>query len=228
MTDVGYGTPPNSTRYRKGQSGNPKGRPRGRHNQPPYEAVLGQMVTIKEDGLERRVTAAEAFLLQITKRGLDGDGTAARLAMTAIEEARASGAVNGGPEIRALVTVLVTPGSVNPALERLRMATKLDRYRAGARMMIEPWLVETAISRLGDRRLSLEEQEVVVRAVRNPSKVRWPHWWTVRFWRDDAVSGTCEPGNPSLLRSRLDLTAEYIEPDPTSYRHDARRRERSR
>ena len=87
---VGYRRPPESSRFRKGQSGNPRGRPRGRHRAPPYEAVLGQMVTIREDGVERRVTAAEAFLLQITKKGLEGDGAAARAAMAAIEEARAS------------------------------------------------------------------------------------------------------------------------------------------
>ena len=87
---IGYGRPPASTRFRKGQSGNPRGRPRGRRNEPPYEAVLGQMVTIREDGVERRVTAAEAFLLHVTKRGLEGDGAAARAAMAAIEEARAA------------------------------------------------------------------------------------------------------------------------------------------
>ena len=42
---IGYRKPPASTRFRKGQSGNPRGRPRGRRNEPPYEAVLGQMVT---------------------------------------------------------------------------------------------------------------------------------------------------------------------------------------
>ena len=33
--EVGYGKPPASTRFRPGQSGNPKGRPRGRKNKPP-------------------------------------------------------------------------------------------------------------------------------------------------------------------------------------------------
>ena len=68
----GYRRPPRATRFTKGQSGNPAGRRRGRRREAPCEAVLGQMVTIREGGVERRVTAAEAFLLQHTKRALEG------------------------------------------------------------------------------------------------------------------------------------------------------------
>jgi hypothetical protein len=85
---VGYRKPPRATRFTKGQSGNPAGRRRGRRREAPYEAVLGRMVTIREGGVERRVTAAEAFLLQLTKRGLEGDGAAAHASLTAIEKVR--------------------------------------------------------------------------------------------------------------------------------------------
>jgi hypothetical protein len=136
------------------------------------------MVTVKEDGVERRVTAAEAFLLYITKRGLDGDVLVARSTIAAIEEARSARTANGYGG--TIVMSVVAPGSVNTALEPLRMASKLDRYRPSARMMLEPWLVERALSRLGDKRLSVEEQEKVVRAVRTPHKVRWPDWWKVK------------------------------------------------
>lgn len=177
-TQVGRGKPPAATRFRPGQSGNPRGRPRGRTRQAPYEAVLGQQVTVREGERIRRMTAAEAFLLHITRRGLEGDGIAARAAMTAIEEAR----LRKGPADKDRVTVIVwkpvSVGSVNSALEALRAAVVLDPFRPTARLVIEPWLVEASLARLGEQRLSLAEQEIVWRSTRTPRKVNWPTWWT--------------------------------------------------
>ena len=175
--DVGYGKPPAETRFRKGRSGNLKGRPRGRKKELPYDAVLGQTVTIREDGIERRVTAAEVFLLHITKRGLENDGPAARAAMAAIAEARAARGEKEKDRLEVIIRTFTDPGSVNSGLTALRMAKKLDGFRPTARMALEPWLVQEALARLGDRRLSREEQAIVVAATRTPHKVQWPTWW---------------------------------------------------
>ena len=98
----------------------------GRRNGLPYDAVLGQLVTIREDGRERRVTAAEAFLLRMTKSGLAGNGPAGRAALAAIEAARAArgSASDGG--VHQIVWRGVDPRYATTGLLALRMAIKLN------------------------------------------------------------------------------------------------------
>jgi hypothetical protein len=171
----GYGRPPKATRFKKGQRSNPAGRPRGGH-EVPYEAVLGQMVTIRENGVERRVTQEEAFLLHLAKAGVEGGGVATRTALNLIEEIKARSSTLRR-FITSIVFTIVTPGSVTSALMPLRMARKLDPYRDTARMVLEPWLVEAALAHL-NRKLSPAEQRTIVKATRTPHKVKWPKWWS--------------------------------------------------
>jgi hypothetical protein len=78
-----------------------------------------------------------------------------------------------------IVLSVVDPGSVSTAVECLRIGTKLDRYRETARILLEPWIVEAALARFGEKQLTPKEQEVVLNATRTPTKVRWPDWWVV-------------------------------------------------
>lgn len=168
--------PPVDSRFRKGQSGNPKGRPEGSRKAAPYETVLGQLVTVRESGAERRITAAEAFLLHLTKRGLEGDGSAARAAMRLIDEARDQGIVEE-PVHLVIGWMTVAPGSVNSALRVLRMARLIDERRDTAHVLLEPWIVEAALARLGHRRLNRSDQQIILKATRTPHRVKWPDWW---------------------------------------------------
>lgn len=174
---IGYGQPPRATQFRKGQSGNPRGRPKNRHREIPYDAVLGQMVTIREGGRERRVTAAEAFLLQLTQKGLAGDSAAARASLDAIEGARAA-RDPAGP--RASVIVMKSVGSgADAILEPLGIGRlKYPTDKARVRWELNPWIVEQALARLGKLTLNEEEQREVWNATRTPHKVAWPEWWS--------------------------------------------------
>ena len=177
--EPGYKRPPRSTRFQKGRSGNPKGRPRNRRREMPYDTLLGQMVTIREDGRERRVTAAEAFLLQLTRKGLQGDSSAARASLAAIETAR--GLVKGDSEPLTIMRVVFMTFGVGLALRDLGIAVKrnpLDENKV--RWELKPWIVEAALERLGQKQLSVEEQREVWNACHKPEQINWPDWWTER------------------------------------------------
>jgi len=173
---VGYRQPPRSARFAKGQSGNPRGRPKNRHREIPYDVVLGQMVTIREDGLERRVTAAEAFLLQLTQKGLAGDSAAARSSLEAIEKARE----NRQEQVQGISKIILASigSGVDAILETLRLAKlKHPTDKNRVRWEISPWIVQAALERLGDRQLTRDEQREVFANTRTPQKVIWPEWW---------------------------------------------------
>jgi hypothetical protein len=77
---VGHGKPPVATRFVKGQSGNPSGRPRGKRNiAATLLAVLNELVPVTEHGKRRRITKLEATFKQIVNRAASGDVAAIRL-----------------------------------------------------------------------------------------------------------------------------------------------------
>ena len=173
----GKGRPPVASRFQPGTSGNPKGRPRGKRVKDPYDKVLGQMVTIREGGAERRVRVDEAFLLQIAAKGLAGQNSITRAALEAFETIESlRSAVNR--ELLIIYSVYPEAGDLRDAIQKLNIATLLDGCRPSARLGLETWVIEEALARLGDRRLTLSEQQIVVAAARMAHKVRWPNWWS--------------------------------------------------
>ena len=77
--DVGYGKPPKHTQFKKGQSGNPNGRPKGTLNLATVlERTLREEVVINENGRRKVITKLEAAITQLVNKAASGDAHAMR------------------------------------------------------------------------------------------------------------------------------------------------------
>jgi hypothetical protein len=85
-SEIGYGKPPANTRFKKGQSGNPKGRPKGSTSftSSAYR-VLQERVNINEGGRRKNVTKLVAALKQIANKAASGDANTLRLLITIVQ-----------------------------------------------------------------------------------------------------------------------------------------------
>ena len=98
---VGYGKPPEQSQFKKGQSGNPKGRPRktptdlSLTDQPTLSAVLNianKMVSVREDGRSTEMTIREAMAKATFASALKGNARSQALGFALLksgEKARA-------------------------------------------------------------------------------------------------------------------------------------------
>lgn len=71
---VGYKKPPKSGRFKPGQSGNPRGRPKGvRALKDDIAAALNSRIKITKNGRETYVSAQQAAIFRVVDSALRGD-----------------------------------------------------------------------------------------------------------------------------------------------------------
>jgi hypothetical protein len=78
--EVGYRKPPRHTRFNKGQSGNPKGRPGGAKNLSTLlSEALNEPVIVAENGGRRTISKRQAIIKQLVNQSAKGDWRATKL-----------------------------------------------------------------------------------------------------------------------------------------------------
>jgi hypothetical protein len=73
--EVGYGKPPRDGQFKRGQSGNPKGRPTGKKSlSTVLEDVLGERVfAVVGKGRQKKITKLRATITQLVNKAASGD-----------------------------------------------------------------------------------------------------------------------------------------------------------
>ena len=85
--EVGYGKPPRHTRFAKGQSGNPRGRPRGAKSfNTLLTDKLNEPVTVAENGGRRKISKREAIVTQLVNRSAAADFRAIKILLDIVRD----------------------------------------------------------------------------------------------------------------------------------------------
>lgn len=77
QNEVGYGKPPKASRFKPGQSGNPKGRPKkvSAGLADHLRAAVNQKLEVKVGGVRKKVTFQEAIAMKIANDALTGSAS---------------------------------------------------------------------------------------------------------------------------------------------------------
>jgi hypothetical protein len=80
--EIGHGKPPKETQFKKGTSGNPKGRPKGSKNiRTILQEQLLKPVTVTQNGRQTRMALIAVVGARLVNKAAKGDDKAMKLAL---------------------------------------------------------------------------------------------------------------------------------------------------
>jgi hypothetical protein len=83
---VGYRKPPKDTQFKKGKSGNPRGRPTGsRSVGSVLHDILRQRIAVTENGTTKRIPALEVMLRRLANDAMRNEPTALKLMLSLLD-----------------------------------------------------------------------------------------------------------------------------------------------
>ncbi len=96
--EVGYKKPPKDTRFQPGQSGNPRGRPKGTKNlKTDLMEELGEKIVVREGDRSQKVSKQRALLKSVVNRAIQGDARATAIALSTMMRLLDTG--EGAPDV---------------------------------------------------------------------------------------------------------------------------------
>jgi hypothetical protein len=96
-SEGGYKRPPKETQFKKGVSGNPKGRPKGSKSfNSKFLEVSNELITITERGKTRTITKGDAAIHQLVNKAASGDHRALKESTLIRRDIEASKLKEGG------------------------------------------------------------------------------------------------------------------------------------
>ena len=176
-------SPSNSGQFRKGNSGNPEGRPKAVKEKQvsAFDIVTEQVLTVTQNGVSREATAEEALQHRAYRDAIGGSRSAQRVILKMIAKREKWLAAKGDRNWPRFTSRLepVDPQNADAALQILGIATHdagRDRWEDKREpLLLELWAVQAALARRrgGDRLTDIEVRQVE-RCTREAMKLRWP------------------------------------------------------
>jgi hypothetical protein len=116
--EVGYGKPPQNTRFKPGQSGNPKGKPKAAKNLATIvNNAIKEKVVVNENGRRKSVSKLEITIKQLVNKAALGDPKALTQLLPLVQ------IIEGRSEADAASTPILAEA------DNLVMAHIVERYR---------------------------------------------------------------------------------------------------
>ena len=184
MSNAGdYDKPRASTRFRKGQSGNPRGRPRKKPDPvaSAFDVVIDRTLTIVQDGVPREVTVDEALQHQTYQNAITGNRAARREVLKMIAK-REQAITNKTPRYRKITSRMreKDPRNADAALLILGIVCRDTKWAETDtpgevdRLLLEPWAVKAALRRRAGSKLIKKQLDDAQRCTHDDGTITWP------------------------------------------------------